>query len=136
MPKSPENVLLYKDVLKQGMQVACVAKWFSELPLFWENDDMLITHGGVAKKGKKLVSAEAKNGVLYNKGPLKCLKKVQVKGHSIVTGDRPVFVPRENAWYIDTGAWTKKYLSAILFSEEGDMLRVVRIKTSGKDKEK
>lgn len=133
-PKSPENAALKKALLEKGKDPENVRQWFSTLPLSWENDDLLITHAGLAKKGKKLISTENRNGVLYNKGPLKRLSQVQVKGHSIVTGDKPVFVPRENAWYIDTGAWTKKYLSAICFSEEGDMLRVVRVKTASEDK--
>ncbi|WP_417612720.1 metallophosphoesterase family protein [Owenweeksia hongkongensis] len=135
-PRDLENALLQRDALAQGMKVKSLRKWFTHLPLGWENDDILVTHAGVAKNGINPFSAENKTGVLYNKGPLKCLKKLQVKGHSIVAGDKPVFVPRENAWYIDTGAWTKKYLSAIRLSPKGEMLKAVRVKIHPEDKRK
>ena len=135
-PRDLDNALLQRDALAGGMKVRTLKKWLSNLPLGWENDDILVTHAGVAKSCINPFSAESKSGVLYNKGPLKCLKKIQVKGHSIVSGDKPVFVPRENAWYIDTGAWTKKYLSAIRLSPTGEMLKVVRVKTRSEDKRK
>lgn len=131
-----ENQKLEDDALLHDVKPSNMRDWFAQLPLAWENESILITHGGIARKGKNLISIKAKSGVLYNKGPLRRLDKVQVKGHSVVTGDKPVFVPRENAWYIDTGAWNKKYLSAIRLDEEGEMINVFRVKTRKEDKRK
>jgi len=133
-PKLQENIKLRKSVIRKGLNPEAVRNWFTSLPLSWENSNVLITHAGIAAKGKDWLSEFNKNGVLYNKGPLLPLDKVQVKGHSIVAGDKPVFVPRENAWYIDTGAWTKKYLSAIRLSPKGELMDVIRVKTQTKDK--
>lgn len=119
---------------KEKMRLKEVRKWLQKLPLKWENEHVLVTHAGIAKKTKDPYNLTSRNGVLYNKGPLRTLDKVQVKGHSIVEGHKPVFSPTENAWYIDTGAWTKKYLSALLLSFSGERKQVIRIPTKGEDR--
>lgn len=121
-------------VMRSKLSLKSLRKFLEKLPLKWENEHILVTHAGIAKGTRDPYSLTSRSGVLYNKGPLKCLKKVQVKGHSIVEGHKPVFSPSENAWYIDTGAWTKKYLSAIRLSEDGQKKEVVRVRTLKQDR--
>lgn len=116
------------------LQTEKLIPWLEALPLKWDNGDILITHAGISKKARDPYSLTAANGILYNKEALKRLPSVQVKGHSIVDGNKPVFVPSENAWYIDTGAWAKKYLSALRISAKGECLAVIRLKTEKADK--
>lgn len=124
---------LKQNIKKEGLKRKQVRQWLKELPLKWENDHILITHAGIGKKVEDPYREEGVEGVLHNKGPLKCLDKLQVKGHSIVEGHKPVFNPSENTWYIDTGAWTKKYLSALRLSPEGKLLKVVNAPTQPAD---
>lgn len=119
---------------KSDLKTRKIGKWLDKLPLKWENDHILITHAGIARNNPDPYHVNSPTGVLLNKGPLKNIGKLQVKGHSIVEGNKPVFSPRENAWYIDTGAWTKKYLTAIHFSWEGQKLGVARQPTDPRDK--
>lgn len=121
------------NLKRVGLKPKKVIKWLKDKPLKWENEHILITHAGVGKTLKDPFDVQNHNGVLYNKQPLKRLPQVQVKGHNIVDGHRPVFSPAENAWYIDTGAWTKKFLSAIVLNENGEMQEIIRVHKSVKD---
>lgn len=125
--------MLRSRIKKSDLKTKKVGKWLERTPLKWENDHILVTHAGIAKDNPDPWHVGAETGVLQNKGPLRNVGKVQVKGHSIVEGHKPVFNPRENAWYIDTGAWTKKYLSAIRLNEKGEKLEVIRVKTDPRD---
>lgn len=125
---------LQYNLKREGLHPEEVVDWLSELPLKWENDDILITHAGVPKKVKKPFKRKNQQGVLYNKGPLKDVGKLQVKGHSIVDGDKPLFKPSENAWYIDTGAWTKRFLSALLINSDGTKPQAIRVPTQPDDR--
>lgn len=134
LKESVKGTTLEESIEQAGVKVAKVQKWLAKTPLKWENEHMLITHAGIGKFVVDPYDVKDREGVLFNKGALKCLDKVQVKGHSIVDGNKPLFKPAENAWYIDTGAWLKKYLSAIRFSETGSKLEVIRVATNEADK--
>lgn len=122
------------EVYHSDLDLDKVKKWLQSLPLKWENEHILITHAGIARENTDPYHLTSGSGVLFNKGPLQNIGKLQVKGHSIVEGNKPVFNPRENAWYIDTGAWTKKYLTALRLSELGEKIEVVRIATDDRDR--
>ena len=122
-----------KQIKKSQLNVKKIRKWLNSLPLKWENEHILVTHAGVARGNKDPYHPTSRKGVVFQRGPLENLGKVQVKGHSIVDGHKPVFNARENAWYIDTGAWTKTYLTGIRMSMEGELLEVLKQKRSSKD---
>lgn len=122
------------NLKRSELNLKKVRKWLEALPLKWENEDLLITHAGIARNNKDPWHVSSRSGVLFNKGPLASLDKIQIKGHSIVEGNKPVFNPKENAWYIDTGAWTKKYLTALRLNLQGEKLAVVRVPTDQRDR--
>jgi serine/threonine protein phosphatase 1 len=136
LKESVKGVTLEKSIENAGLTVSAVRRYLQNTPLKWENEDVLVTHAGVSKTASNPYSLTAKDGVLFNKGALKRMDKLQVKGHSIVDGNKPLFSPSENAWYIDTGAWMKKYLSAIRLNEQGEKLEVIRLQTLEVDKVK
>lgn len=125
---------LKQSIEKAGFELTDLKRRLSKTSLKWENESMLITHAGVARSASAPFALTARDGVLFNKGKLKKMDRVQVKGHSIVEGNKPVFTPSENAWYLDTGAWVKKYLSAVRFNEKGEKKDVVRVKTLKEDR--
>jgi len=117
------------NIREAGLDVSKVATWLDTKPLKWENPDILVSHAGVNKVSKTPFTSTNPRGVLYNRSTLKMMSKVQVIGHTVVKGHKPVFSPKENAWRIDTGAWTKKYLSALRINyngEVGDIIQVFR----------
>ncbi len=130
--KNPASSLR-ADFKNSKLNLKKLKKWLQSLPLKWENEYILITHAGIAKGNKDPYKIRSAKGVLFNKGPLKNVGKVQVKGHSIVEGHKPHFNVKENAWYIDTGAWTKKYLSGLVLSPDGKLMNIVRIAIDKRD---
>ncbi len=129
----PNENALSREFKKAGLSPDAVCDWISKTPLKYKTDYFLITHGGVAEGVKNPYDAQNPRGVLYNKERLARKPKIQVKGHSIIEGNKPIFTPSENAWYIDTGAWTGKYLSGVRFSADGGMIEVVRREIAKKD---
>ncbi len=130
------GISLEESIENAGLKLSKVRKRLAKTPLKWENEHMLITHAGVGKSALTPYSTTARDGVLFNKGPLKCLDKLQIKGHSIVEGNKPLFSTSENAWYLDTGAWMKKYLSAMKFTSSGEKILVIRQQIEEADKER
>ncbi len=136
LKETVKGVSLEESIENAGLKVSKVRKRLAKTPLKWENEHLLVTHAGVSKSAVNPYSTTARDGVLFNKGPLKNLTKLQIKGHSIVEGNKPLFSTSENAWYLDTGAWVKKYLSAMKFTADGVKLEVIRVLTEDADKVK
>ncbi len=121
------------NIRQAGLDTTKIHVWLNSKPLKWENPDILISHAGVNKVSKTPFTTTNPRGVLYNRSPLKMMDKVQVIGHTVIKGHKPVFSPRENAWRIDTGAWTKKYLSALKLSYRGEVEEIIQVLRNGKD---
>lgn len=134
LKETVKGVSLEESLQNAGLKVDKVRRRLAKTPLKWENEHILITHAGVSKSATNPFNTTTRDGVLFNKGSLKRLDKLQIKGHSIVEGSKPLFSTSENAWYIDTGAWMKKYLSAMKFSPSGEKLEVIRLQTEEADK--
>ena len=117
---------LLQNLEEEGLKPREVFNWLSELPLKWESDGVCITHAGISKTKQDPFTEKNPNGVLYNRKELRNIKKGQVVGHIVVKGSKPIFSPSENAWYIDTGVWIKKYLSALKISSEGVKVKVIK----------
>lgn len=128
------NSELVENIEDEGVTIKNLLEWFKPKPLKWETPYLLVTHAGINKSAKDPYSLTDSNGVLHNRGPLAFLEKVQVVGHRIVLGNKPVFSPKENAWHLDTGAWSKKYLSALRLDYNGENPKIFRTYTSDLDK--
>ncbi|MEQ9262515.1 MAG: metallophosphoesterase family protein [Owenweeksia sp.] len=133
--KKPEDSVkgLIHNIQTEGLRIEGVCEWLSQKALKWETEGILVTHAGISKSIKNPFDVTNSKGVLLNRSPLKRLDKIQVVGHTMIRGGKPVFNPKENAWFMDTGAWTKKYLSALSISVNGENPKVVREQRSELD---
>lgn len=129
------NQLIY-ELVENEIKTEKILKWLQETPIKWKNKDVFVSHAGVNKYAKHPLKASDPHGVLYNRSSLKNIGRVQITGHNIVDGHKPHFNSRENAWHIDTGAWIKRYLSAIKIDEDGQNAQVIRVKRDAQDKAK
>ncbi|GIN87435.1 hypothetical protein J6TS2_38210 [Heyndrickxia sporothermodurans] len=57
-------------------------KWLSELPLFWENDNLFISHAGISEQSVNPFKEDVKFGILWNRGTIKNINKLQIIGHT------------------------------------------------------
>lgn len=125
---------LQEHFAKAGIDTREIRAWLQGKPLKWSNEHLLVTHAGWRKNTPHPFDEQNKKGVLYHKDELAFLKQIQVIGHSIVEGNKPLFSTRENAWRIDTGAWQGGVLTGLLLSEEGEMEAVYSEPLHLKDK--
>lgn len=119
--------------LKVGISLFETAAWMKSLPLYWENEQILISHAGVSQSTDDPFNPNNQDGVLWTRQPLKNLGKVQIVGHTPISSDAPKYDAQSNSWYIDTGACFGNYLSAIKLTPRGKVIETYRIKTEALD---
>lgn len=110
-----------------------VKNWIKSLPIKWENKNVLITHAGVSRTSIDPFNPYSDHNVLINREPLKLMQKLQIAGHVVQPLGKPTYVPRENAWHIDTGAYLGMKLSAVRISYTGQLLQVITVDTDPRD---
>ncbi|AIZ64325.1 hypothetical protein PK28_12705 [Hymenobacter sp. DG25B] len=105
--------------------------WLSERPLFWENEQVLVSHAGLADTPDPM-NENNPDGILWRRGPLRNVGKLQVIGHTPTKG-APAFDAKANALYIDTGACFGQGLSAVRISAAGQQLETIFVPTHQAD---
>lgn len=115
------------------LEVPRIKNWLKGLPIKWENKHILITHAGVAKGSTDPFNPYSDHNVLTNRQPLKLMNKLQIVGHVVQPKFTPTYVPRENAWHIDTGAYLGQSLSALRVTYTGELLEVIKVETDKRD---
>lgn len=106
--------------------------WFRQLPLFWENDHIFVSHAGISHSPEAM-NENHREGLLWTRSNLKHIGKVQVIGHTPVKGGKPVFTEESNSWNIDTGVYMGKKLSALRMKQDGTVLEILSVHTEDKD---
>lgn len=106
--------------------------WLAHRPLLWQNDHVLVSHAGLADSPHAL-DPEHPDGLLWRRGPLKKLDQVQVVGHTPTDDGEPFFDPDSNTYYIDTGAFLGRNLTAVRLSPIGELLDVISVATHADD---
>ncbi len=107
--------------------------WLKTLPLFWENENIFISHAGISRLTDDPFNENSIHGILWNKDPLKDIKRLQVVGHTPTQDGRPLYNQESNTLYIDTGAYKGKTLSAIRLTEKGELIETISINTIKED---
>lgn len=131
--KAKAYLKLCKDLETQGDSVEKIISWLKCSVLSWQNEKLLVTHAGISSKAKDPFNIKDANSVISNRKSLRRLQKVQVVGHSVIRGGKPLHSAKENAWFIDTGAYLGNGLCALYFFNE-DEPHVRRIDTLALDK--
>ncbi|GCD79663.1 metallophosphoesterase [Schleiferia thermophila] len=136
--KANSHNLITRDTYQQiknhpKLQVPRIKNWLKGMPVKWENRHILITHAGVARGTTDPFNPYADHNVLTNRQPLKLMSKLQVVGHVVQPAFTPTYVPRENAWHIDTGAYLGQRLSALRITYTGELLEVIQVDTDKRD---
>lgn len=121
------------SIQKSKLDSKRVIQWINQRPMKWENPYVLITHAGVALNCRTPFAPTNPRGVLFNRSDLELLPKVQVLGHKVINGDKPLFKTSENSWNLDTGAWLGRHLSAIKLTYQGKYVKSISVPTHPKD---
>lgn len=105
--------------------------WLAERPLFWENEHVLVSHAGLADTPNPM-DEDNPDGILWRRGPLRNVGKLQIIGHTPTTGT-PEFDAATNVLNIDTGACYGRGLSAVRISAAGQLLDTIFVSTHQAD---
>ncbi|RSK31722.1 metallophosphoesterase [Hymenobacter metallilatus] len=106
--------------------------WLSQRPLFWENEQVVVSHAGFADTATPL-DPDNPQGVLWRRGPLRNLGRRQVVGHTPTTDGQTSFDATSNTLYVDTGAYLGLYLTAVRLTAAGELLTEFAVPTSRLD---
>jgi serine/threonine protein phosphatase 1 len=126
----PEEV---RERLQGDMQ------WLRKRPLFWENDHVFVSHAGISAQWERTEQALHEGdpeSVLWTRGTLKNIGKMQVIGHTPQESGEAQFREAENCWNIDTAAVFGGNLTALHVSAEGAVLDVYSLPTQKIDYER
>ncbi|WP_210517237.1 metallophosphoesterase family protein [Hymenobacter terricola] len=108
--------------------------WLAARPLFWQNDYVLVSHAGLADIPLDVaLNPDSSDGILWRRGPLRCLPQLQVVGHTPMDDGDPVFDRESNTLYIDTGAVFGGNLTGVRLSPTGDVLDIILIPVFPRD---
>lgn len=126
----------YRDFKEQvksmDLKYSRVARWLSARPLSYERQNLLISHAGLAKSCPDPFDIRHPESLINNRQPLQNLRSTQVIGHVVLKQDAPFFSTRENAWYIDTGAYLGRKLTALFFNGQTQS-KVIEVQTDVRD---
>ncbi|AFH49886.1 Diadenosine tetraphosphatase-like protein [Ignavibacterium album JCM 16511] len=116
-------------------------------PLFFNLEDCFISHAGISIFYRNLINdlvlndesvlneilqedIETDFGILWNRGPLLNIGKLQVVGHTRMS--EPRYLKETNALYVDTAAISGNKLTAAII-EENRIEKFISVKTQSSD---
>ena len=106
--------------------------WLANRPLLWQNDHVLASHAGIGTAPDAFDPASP-DGLLWVRGPLKRLDKLQVVGHTPMERGEPVHDPDSHTLYIDTGAVFGGNLTGLRLAPTGAVLDIILIPVDARD---
>lgn len=107
--------------------------WLKNMPLFWENKQVYISHAGFNAKALNPLDPQDKNGLLWNRQPLENIGKLQVIGHTPQLDGKAKYDEKGNYWNIDTAAAGGLYLTGIKLKRDGSLLEIISVPTDERD---
>lgn len=106
--------------------------WILKRPLYFETEQVFISHAGVSPFDDAMNLA-SKNGILWYRGELKNLAKLQIHGHTPIHEGTAVYTTQSNSWNIDTAACYGNKLTAIKINLEDKDYELITELTNKKD---
>ena len=106
--------------------------WILKRPRLFENEQVMITHAGVSGFDDAMNIA-SKNGILWYRGELKNIGKLQIHGHTPIREGSALYNNQSNSWNIDTGACYGNRLSGVKIELENMHTTIIDIITQKED---
>ncbi|MFJ8063546.1 metallophosphoesterase family protein [Psychrobacillus sp. NPDC096426] len=117
--------------LAAGQDILDDVEWFQTMPLYWGNDHVFISHAGISESASNPFNEPSQHGILWNRGPLKNIQKLQIIGHTPC--DSPIYNEQSNSWNIDTAAVFGNKLTGVKLKQTGEIMEWINIKTDTRD---
>ncbi len=107
------------------------ALWCSKMPLYWENEHVFVSHAGISKTDKPF-DEDNEDGVIWNRKPLKNIKKLQLIGHTPLKKFAE-YENESNSWNLDTGAVYGGRLTGLKLTADGEIIDFFSVVTFATD---
>lgn len=107
-----------------------VLNWLNELPHYFENGKVFLSHAGVGVD-KKHPENQEDIDVVFNRKKLQNIKKTQFVGHIVV--EKATYDESADAWYLDTGAGYGKRLTGAKVDKNGEVKEIISLEVHKKD---
>lgn len=114
------------------LNISKISNWLDAMPSKFETENLLISHAGVSETDNPFDETN-RNGIFWNRNPLKNLGKLQIHGHTPTKKNQPIYDVHSNSWNIDTGAYLGIGLSAVKLNYDGELLDHIFVKTHLED---
>ena len=115
-----------------GLPLKTVKEDFKKLPLYWENEHVFVSHAGIGPGTADPFDEKNSQGILWYRGPLKNIGKLQVIGHTPLHAG-PLYDEESKSWNIDTGACYGRKLTGIKLTREGKLIEHFSVETVQED---
>jgi len=109
------------------------SRWLDARPMTFGNTAVLVSHAGFARGTRTPHDPTDDHGLLWNRGLLEKLPRLQVIGHTPDLRGEPRFRLEENAWNVDTGACYGGRLTGLHVSADGLDCEPVSIPVDARD---
>ena len=119
-----------KQYKKAGKSIQEDIAWFANLPLYYEDEVVHVSHAGLSETAEDPYERES---LLWHRTPLKNIKKTQVYGHTPLFDFHPLFDPGSLSYDIDTACVYGGKLTAIVLDERGSTVDVIQIDVDRRD---
>lgn len=106
--------------------------WIKQRPLFWENDHVFASHAGISDTLDPF-DEESSDSVLWYRGPLRNIGKLQLIGHTPILDYAPTINKESNSLNLDTGAVYGHLLTGARISATGKLRKIISVPTHRED---
>lgn len=120
MKDNYKNTLTHYDLRNKFIDDA---KWMRDLPMYYENGTLYVSHAGVNFLGFRKFNQDSRWSVLRFRGKLKKMKKLQVIGHTPTEIGKPVYMKKYHILNVDAGAGNHDALAAVLINKQGKLVK-------------
>ncbi|MDX5478849.1 metallophosphoesterase family protein [Fontibacter flavus] len=107
--------------------------WLKNMPLFWENKNVYISHAGLNTNARNPFDPQDKYSLLWNRQPLQNIGKLQIIGHTPQLDGNAKYHEHGNYWNIDTAAAGGMYLTGIKLKRDGALIEIISVPTDMRD---
>lgn len=122
-----ETVLQYRKAKKPIREDAV---WFANLPLYYEDDFVHVSHAGLSAYAKDPYERES---LIWHRSPIKNIKKTQVYGHTPLFDFMPKYDLKTNSYDIDTACVYGGKLTALVLDETGREIDMIQLDVDPRD---
>jgi serine/threonine protein phosphatase 1 len=122
-----ETITQYKKAKKPIREDAA---WFANLPLYYEDDVVHVSHAGISAYAEDPYTRES---LTWHRSEIKNIHKTQVYGHTPLFDFIPTYDPATRSYDIDTACVYGGKLTALVLDDKGIAIELIQLDVDPRD---